>query len=757
MWARVILALALVFAGRAAAGDEPRSARLAVDFAPVSPASAWYAAALEETVSRELERFAGVELTQKLDAQRCPRRDTACLVEQYRALGVQVIVLGRVARRTLDYQVLETWTGTRAADGSLAIAGVDSATLRRHIGELVRPIVQHGGLLDEQPVAEASPPAAEPARAPAQDSRRPSLLLPALLLGAMAFVAFPIVLLHLLVRRRELRKRPSPASWAWSASVVAALGLCACITAAVDVRPLWTGAAPHAVGLVFSVVAGMSWGAFALLNATWVLAPIQGVGQIRHDALWPLLRSYLALALLRGAVLLLYAPFVWITLRACAALEVPGRATVALVLPAVGLLVYFWLLTLVDNLSLFLDVHLVIGLSAPQNPWHGTIKRYFRGYLRRGAVEVDRRLVERTLFLPSLLPDVISYGGGFARPRILVGESVREAALGGLPEETEFPDRTVNPEELPFGLVLPSDEPEGQQQEKRQASAEQVRRRVSVAPARARAAAPRSVGEGATLLGWVLPQPTEGGIPLIANDSEDYEVVKRLLTQHYAAFERNSDDDEVDDTDPSQKDFLFGALLREMGLLARRDTFFATLWYSLALAWPRTSWRYKLLIRPPLALYERLLSGPASRVADAYAALNQALHPLIQYLAFLRGADEKLLTARASLPALIHASSEVLQGLERDPPRDNERSLFAAHPRNRLRWLSQFFYAPLGSRAGRAVRVVGSLAVVLVVGVLIVRAVLNAIEYHPGYLERVQSQETQSTQGAARDGRPGTQ
>jgi hypothetical protein len=749
--------LAVVFAGRAAAGDEQRSARLAVDFAPVSPAPAWYAAALEETVSRELQRFAGVELTQKLDAQKCPGRDTACLLEQYRALGVQVIVVGRVARRTLEYQVLETWTGTRAADGSLAIAGVDSATLRRHIGELVRPIVQHGGLLDEQPQAESPPPTVEPAPKTAEPARRPSLLLPALLLGAMAFVAFPTVLLHLLVRRRELRKRAPPASWAWSALLVAALGLLACITAVVDVRPLWTGAAPHAVGLLFSVVAGMSWGAFALLNATWVLAPIQGVGQIRHDALWPLLRSYLALALLRGAVLLLYAPFVWITLRSCAALEVPGRITVALVLPAVGLLVYFWLLTLVDNLSLFLDVHLVIGLSTPQNPWHGTIKRYFRGYVRRGAIEIDRGLVERTLFLPSLLPDVISYGGGFARPRILVGEAVREAALGGLPEETEFPDRTVNPEEMPFGLMFPSDEPDSEQLQTRQATAELVRRRASVARARARATSARSVGEGATLLGWVLPQPSEDGIPLIANDSEDYEVVKRLLTAHYAAFERNSDDDEVDDTDPSQKDFLFGALLREMGLLARRDTFFATLWYSLALAWPRTSWRYKLLIRPPLALYERLFSGPASRVADAYSALNQALHPLIQYLAFLRGVDEKQLTARASLPALIHTSSEVLQGLERDPPRDNERSLLAAHPRNRLRWLSQFFYAPLGSRAGRAMRVVGSLAVVLVVGVLVVRAVLNAIEYHPGYLERMQSQETQSTQGAAPDGRPGTQ
>ena len=36
--------------------------------------------------------------------------------------------------------------------------------------------------------------------------------------------------------------------------------------------------------------------------------------------------------------------------------------------------------------------------------WHATIKRYFRGYVRRNGVEIDAALFERTLFLPSLLP-----------------------------------------------------------------------------------------------------------------------------------------------------------------------------------------------------------------------------------------------------------------------------------------------------------------------------------------------------------------
>src|SRR5262249_43159497 len=147
----VFFLLGLLAAMQPAAADELRTANVVVDFVPTPPTPGWYAAGLEELVARELSRFNGLTLAEKLDPTRCPRRERRCLTDEYGRRGVNVIVLGQVGRRALDYQVLETWSGTRAADGSLAIASVTSASLRRHLGELVRPIVQHGGLLDEQP------------------------------------------------------------------------------------------------------------------------------------------------------------------------------------------------------------------------------------------------------------------------------------------------------------------------------------------------------------------------------------------------------------------------------------------------------------------------------------------------------------------------------------------------------------------------------------------------------------------------------
>ena len=751
MTARALVVLGILVAAPRATADE-RPARVAVDFAPPAAGARWVAAALEQDVARALTRFAGVALADKLDRASCPDRSPRCLVAAYRAAGVDVVVLGALERRGLAWAVWETWTPTRASDGRLRVDGVTAATLERRIGEIIRPIVQHGGLLDQRPVAAAPPPkpatpptaAAPTAAAPTAAATPPPAhnWLPALFIVLALFVALPPLVPLVLVRARERKGRARLSSRPWSIALAATLAALAVAARSAGVRAA-IAAAPTVPS---AIAAGMVWGAFALVVVRWVFSPIGGLGQIRHDALWSLLRSWAALSLLRALLgALALAPILFVAMRACAASDVPERVTVAVVLPAVGLVAYSCLLALVDNLTLFLDVQLVIGPATERNPWHGTIRRYCRGYLRRNGVDFDGALFARTLFLPSLLPKVVSYGGGFARPRIVVGEPVREAALGGLPDEDEFPDRTVNPDELPWGLLVPG----APADEHRLARAEKVRAQLTAAPARKRGHAPRLLGESATMLGWVLPQPGDSGVPLIANTVEDYEIVKRLLTEHYAAFERNSDDDEVDDTDPSQRDFLFGALIRELGAVARRDTFLATVWYAVALVSSRRGpWR---LLHAPIAVYERFLAGPAARVADAFAALNHGLHHLIQYLCYLRGTEEAKLTRRANEPALVHTSRDLIEHVERDRLAPDEKQLFRATPRNRVLWLSQFFHAPIASRARSSVRFAVGLALAFVSGLFILLAVENAADYHIIWLERMRSQAAQSTQGAVPD------
>src|SRR5262249_16230759 len=146
--------------------------QVVVDFAPAGSEPAWFVAALEELVNREFSRFHLVQVAEKVDARACPGRQARCLVDRYRDLGVHVIVLGKLRQHTLEYQIFDTWTRAQAFEGKLKTTGVTSATLQRHVGEIVRPVVHRGGLLDQRPIA-AEAPAAGKAPAPAQPQAAP--------------------------------------------------------------------------------------------------------------------------------------------------------------------------------------------------------------------------------------------------------------------------------------------------------------------------------------------------------------------------------------------------------------------------------------------------------------------------------------------------------------------------------------------------------------------------------------------------------
>ena len=63
-----------------------------------------------------------------------------CLIDLYRAAGVQVVVLGQLREHALEYQVYDTWTNVRAFDGSRASSSGPSAMCGCSIGRAGRNI-----------------------------------------------------------------------------------------------------------------------------------------------------------------------------------------------------------------------------------------------------------------------------------------------------------------------------------------------------------------------------------------------------------------------------------------------------------------------------------------------------------------------------------------------------------------------------------------------------------------------------------------
>jgi hypothetical protein len=244
------------------------------------------------------------------------------------------------------------------------------------------------------------------------------------------------------------------------------------------------------------------------------------------------------------------------------------------------------------------------------------------------------------------------------------------------------------------------------------------------------------LGEAATLLGWVIPSTRDETVPLISNTQEDYEVVHSLLTEHYAAFETDAYEDD-DDTDPRQKDFLFGALLREIGVFLRRENLLGTLQLAYGQLAPRTK-NFQRVSDWLSDLFLRVFSRAPAFVADAYAALNFGRDHLIQYYAYLRSQDEKPLTARADAPQLYRVSRDLLEMLGNEPPSGKDKQLFRATLRNRLVSLSRFFYTPVAEEHARVFRIGAAVLVAAAVAMVMGLTVTRSLDYHSVYLERMQ-------------------
>jgi hypothetical protein len=112
----------------------------------------------------------------------------------------------------------------------------------------------------------------------------------------------------------------------------------------------------------------------------------------------------------------------------------------------------------------------------------------------------------------------------------------------------------------------------------------------------------------------------------------------------------------------------------------------------------------------------------------------------VQYLSFLRGIDEEMLTARANVPRLAETSRRMLAKLDQTastadgPSRDDFARSTA---RDRAIWVTRIFHSAMGAAPVRWGRVVGGVLAAGLAAVLLVRSVQSAIAYHPIYVDRV--------------------
>ena len=742
------LALLLLLMGQG--GGE--AARFVVDFAPKHGSEAWIAGALEKSVTRELGSFQRITAVSKskVDTGRCVERKSECLLLVYGDAGIDLALLGSYGAGRLDLRIYETWTGSRIHRRSVSINDrTDRGRLRQTLIRAMGPVLQSGGLLDRKEFLRQRQ--SERASAPVFEGPKGPVLV---FLGLFAlWLLAPFLWAILSIQERSMA--PPERGSAWVALVLMAfVVLVLFLVFATSSGERWIRAAVNWVAhgeyeRPLAVVGGLLWGWFALLNLRIIIPRLPGSERIRHSNLGLLVQTWLVNLLLRCFFVVAYLPTVvtlyglWILFELDTFVLFVGLA------PLAGLLSYLWLLAMVESFSLYLDSALVDGVPEASNPWHLHAMKYFGGYLKRGGLRLGRRLLSNTLILPGKDPGIVTYGGGLTPGRIVIHGDLLEAALGSPDERSFQSELNVDYNAWGEGTLSPcycGNESESRARRRmgrmrrflKRQRRHQRERSVTMG---IQSDSPWNIGQSATLLGWVLPHAQEETVPLISDTQDDFKVLRRLLTDHYAALDKRSFDEEHDDTDPKQKDFLFGAILREVGALHRRDGLFSSLTCSASVGLRRAPEWVKKIAGWFVELYMRSLSRYPALLADTYAALNLGKNHLIQCLDLLKSGKSDLLTARADAPELINTSREILMALAAEETEGVDRQIFRATLKNRLLWLSRFTYAPLQKRRHvlfKAFALVGGLAAA--VGFLTF-VIQEAVAYHSIYVARIQTLE----------------
>jgi hypothetical protein len=671
----------------------PTSAKVVVDLEAAPSTRPWLADAFEQAMIHELSGFERLSSVAKEDlAIHDCGLDRTCRLRVYRQAHIDIVLFGQATDREIRYELYQTWTPARLATGTIAIGHDQSPIgLKHDTRDAFHAVLKHGGLLDQRPYIYA--PQAAPPRWTAVD--------PALALGALAVLALPFGVLA--VRGRSLRRPARLRSARWVALAVAAL-------AGVAMLDAWLGFADLVAAWPwpFAGLGGLAWGAIAIASVRRVFPPLDGLTRVAPYDVWRIIRTWCVVAAQRLVVRAAAWAGLWLL-----ADWIGDRLAVAspwrflLLAPVIWGLARLWLVAWVDGLAAVLDDRLVDGVATPANPWSREIAEYLMGYVRRTGWDVDRELLAQIVVLPGKAGHgVVCYGGGATPARIVVARPLLELAMGAL-EEIKPEDAPVVWPDWAAATVVPAEATVARAQTP-------VRYRARKPRATAYVVVRKPLGQAATLLGYVVASPGER-VPLISDNPQDLAVVRELLSEHYP-WNAPDPDDEFDATDRTDKDLLFGALVRELGVIQRHDCEWQTLLLSLG----------------------RRLAGAgtraSARLADAYTVLNFARDHLVQYLYYQWAGPTELVTSRARADQLHAVSAQILE-------RIRVGATTRARPlRRRIIWLSGFFVAPIVERAIWARRVIAAVAVaglVAAAGVIVERSVA----YHRIYVERIDQQQ----------------
>ncbi|MCB0366228.1 MAG: hypothetical protein H6624_08035 [Bdellovibrionaceae bacterium] len=497
---------------------------------------------------------------------------------------------------------------------------------------------------------------------------------------------------------------------------------------------------------LLALLGGVAWGYLLLIGGRFVLGTFHGIETIWHWNLFQLVHSWIEVFLAKFFLLLIYlTPSLGLALFLTGKQDAIQQLTWFLIFPTIGLIQIAIFVLLSSLFTLRLDRKKVKDRVKDNDVWNAEISRYLMGYYQRLGLDIPLSIIEPIRFLPGTSLDILTYGGLFTRPRIVIPFQMLDYAIGEPEVATQDKlDRAPVAANESLGLVLPKkrDKVLGGKTSEKALEKAITKSKFYLTPKQAmlylqdHTQPPMEASAG--VWGHIRPQRSGDSVPLISDSLQDLQIVEELLTEHHVKFAKLQFEEDYDDTDPTDLDFLFGILLREIGRVHRREHYILTWAHYL------NDWRLGFSDRLAkvydwcLNFYKDHFSKHPAYLADAYVVLHHGRHHLAQYMYYWMTGRTHLLTHRANRQQLLKVSDTIFDTLRVVPPGDAELKRNRATPLNRIIWLSQFFSSGLPDFPIKKSKPYIPITVGLLAATLLGFKVLEAVEYRQVYDQRIE-------------------
>ena len=507
---------------------------------------------------------------------------------------------------------------------------------------------------------------------------------------------------------------------------------------------------PDSVMSLISLLGGMVWGYILLVSLSFVFGTLHGLERIWHWNLKQYILSWLEVSVSKFILMaLLFAPAVFLGRY----LEHMGSINFYLIwyciVPVLLLMEYLLIVFTSLLVCVLLDKKYIKGKIKKNKAWDREIRRYFMGYYKRMGLNIPLSILDNILFLPGRQTGVKTYGGGLNRSRIVIPEELLILAIGE-PDEVPFDDKDEVPDAAnePLGRIFPRKWEKGIKKKPNEKNIDRALDKAIFAETTRQFLQEPGGGGGVPLeasagvWGHIRPNPDKS-VGLISDNLQDLQVVKELLQEHHVMFAKLQFEEEYDDTDPSDYDFLFGLMLREIGKVHRREPLFLTLWNGFQFfvkTWPH---KLKVIYQKLYDAYFDHLSKHLAIIDDGYVVLHHGRHHLAQFMFFQLKYDHSILSTRASHQNLFLMSSQIFSKFKGIKPEPSDLKRNKATLKNRLLWLSRYFSFALPDYDYKKSRPVLSILLSLMVLTTLTIEVVSSVAYAPVYEKRKQDVQQQ--------------